>query len=202
MSAYDDAVAAANMIIDFFEHYPGTLTQVDTVGWYDGPNLISQGARLTSRSRLVSWMSSTVGRWRHPQACAMISEIAGKRGEHRLRAVAAHPCAPYAKACIWRADSRAAPSPSGEHERSAGRTARAASRHRTMSARTVHEGQRVGRLPRPHAGRQTNERARVRGLARAGSRRMGRSRRKRLAVERITGTVNRVRHDQWQTVAV
>jgi hypothetical protein len=40
MSAYDDAVAAANAIIEFFEQRPGVLTQVDTVGWYDGGELI------------------------------------------------------------------------------------------------------------------------------------------------------------------
>ena len=40
MSAYDDAVAAANTIIDYLEQRPGVLTQVDTVGWYDGPDLI------------------------------------------------------------------------------------------------------------------------------------------------------------------
>lgn len=40
MSAYDDAVAAANAIIEFFEQRPGVLTQLDTVGWYDGGELI------------------------------------------------------------------------------------------------------------------------------------------------------------------
>ena len=40
MSAYDDAVAAANAIIEFFEQRPGVLTQVDTVGWYDRGELI------------------------------------------------------------------------------------------------------------------------------------------------------------------
>ena len=40
MSAYDDAVAAANTIIDYLEQRPGVLTQVDTVGWYDRPDLI------------------------------------------------------------------------------------------------------------------------------------------------------------------
>jgi hypothetical protein len=42
MSAYDDAVAAANTIIDYLERHPNVLTQVDTVGWYDGPELILQ----------------------------------------------------------------------------------------------------------------------------------------------------------------
>ncbi len=40
MSVYDDAVAAANAIIEFFEQRSGVLTQVDTVGWYDGGELI------------------------------------------------------------------------------------------------------------------------------------------------------------------
>ena len=40
MSVYDDAVAAANTIIDYLEQRPGVLTQVDTVGWYDGPTLV------------------------------------------------------------------------------------------------------------------------------------------------------------------
>jgi len=40
MSAYDDAVAAANAIIEFFEQRPGVLTQVDTVGWCHGRELI------------------------------------------------------------------------------------------------------------------------------------------------------------------
>jgi hypothetical protein len=40
MSVYDDSVAAANAIIDYLERRPGVLTQVDTVGWYDGPELI------------------------------------------------------------------------------------------------------------------------------------------------------------------
>ena len=40
MSAYDDAVAAANAIIDYLEQRPRVMTQVDTVGWYDGSELI------------------------------------------------------------------------------------------------------------------------------------------------------------------
>ena len=40
MSSYDDSVAAANVVIAFLECNPGVLTQVDTVGWYDGPDLI------------------------------------------------------------------------------------------------------------------------------------------------------------------
>jgi hypothetical protein len=40
MSAYDDAVAAANTIIDYLEQRLGVLTQVDTVGWYEGPELV------------------------------------------------------------------------------------------------------------------------------------------------------------------
>jgi hypothetical protein len=40
MSVHDDAVAAANTIIDYLEQRPGVLTQVDTVGWYNGPDLI------------------------------------------------------------------------------------------------------------------------------------------------------------------
>lgn len=40
MSVYDDSVAAANVIIEFLEQRPGVLTQVDTIGWYDGENLI------------------------------------------------------------------------------------------------------------------------------------------------------------------
>ena len=42
MSRYDDSVAAANAVVDFLEQRPGVLTQVDTVGWYDGPELILQ----------------------------------------------------------------------------------------------------------------------------------------------------------------
>jgi hypothetical protein len=40
MSVYDESVAAANAIIDFLERRERVLTQVDTVGWYDGPELI------------------------------------------------------------------------------------------------------------------------------------------------------------------
>jgi hypothetical protein len=40
MSVYDDSVAAANVVVAFLERKPGVLTQVDTVGWYDGPDLI------------------------------------------------------------------------------------------------------------------------------------------------------------------
>ena len=39
-SVYDESVAAANAIIDYLEQRPGVLTQVDTVGWYDGADLI------------------------------------------------------------------------------------------------------------------------------------------------------------------
>jgi hypothetical protein len=39
-SVYDDSVAAANIIIAYLEQRPGVLTQIDTVGWYDGPNQI------------------------------------------------------------------------------------------------------------------------------------------------------------------
>ncbi len=37
---YDDAVAAANVVLEHFEQRPGMLTQVDTVGWYDGATLV------------------------------------------------------------------------------------------------------------------------------------------------------------------
>jgi hypothetical protein len=40
MSRYDDSVAAANAVIDYLEQRPGVLTQVDAVGWYDGPELV------------------------------------------------------------------------------------------------------------------------------------------------------------------
>jgi hypothetical protein len=40
MSAYDESVAAANAVIDFLEQRERVLTQIDTVGWYDGPELI------------------------------------------------------------------------------------------------------------------------------------------------------------------
>ena len=40
MSAYDESMAAANAIIDFLEQRERVLTQVDTVGWYDGPELL------------------------------------------------------------------------------------------------------------------------------------------------------------------
>lgn len=39
-SRHDDSVAAANQVITFLERWPGVLTQVDTVGWYDGDQLI------------------------------------------------------------------------------------------------------------------------------------------------------------------
>ena len=39
-SVYDESVAAANDVIAFLEQRPGVLTQVDTVGWYDGPELL------------------------------------------------------------------------------------------------------------------------------------------------------------------
>jgi len=39
-SVYDQSVAAANVIIDYLEQRSGVLTQVDTVGWYDGPDLL------------------------------------------------------------------------------------------------------------------------------------------------------------------
>ena len=39
-SVHEQSVAAANAIIDYLEQRPGVLTQVDTVGWYDGPDLI------------------------------------------------------------------------------------------------------------------------------------------------------------------
>ncbi|MFB6724187.1 hypothetical protein ACFCV3_28675 [Kribbella sp. NPDC056345] len=42
MSRYDESVAAANQLITFLERSPGVLTQVDTVGWYDGEELILQ----------------------------------------------------------------------------------------------------------------------------------------------------------------
>jgi hypothetical protein len=42
MSRYDDSVAAANAVVDFLEQRPGVLTQIDTVGWYEGPELILQ----------------------------------------------------------------------------------------------------------------------------------------------------------------
>lgn len=40
MSRYEDSVAAANAVVEFLEQRPGVLTQVDTVGWYDGAELI------------------------------------------------------------------------------------------------------------------------------------------------------------------
>jgi len=42
MSTYDESVAAANAIIDFLERRETVLTQIDTVGWYDGPELLLQ----------------------------------------------------------------------------------------------------------------------------------------------------------------
>ncbi len=39
-SDHEQSVAAANVIIDYLEQRPGVLTQVDTIGWYDGPDLI------------------------------------------------------------------------------------------------------------------------------------------------------------------
>ncbi len=44
MSRYDDSALAANQLIAFLERSPGVLTQVDTVGWYDGDELILQEA--------------------------------------------------------------------------------------------------------------------------------------------------------------
>jgi hypothetical protein len=40
MSVHDASVAAANAIIDFLEPRQRVLAQVDTVGWYEGPDLI------------------------------------------------------------------------------------------------------------------------------------------------------------------
>ncbi len=40
MASYDESVAAANLVIGFLERSPGVLTQVDSVGWYDGDDLI------------------------------------------------------------------------------------------------------------------------------------------------------------------
>ena len=40
MSRYEDSVAAANAVIGYLEQHPGVLTQVDTVGWYDGSELV------------------------------------------------------------------------------------------------------------------------------------------------------------------
>jgi hypothetical protein len=40
MSSYEDSVAAANVVVAFLERDLGVLTQVDTVGWYDGRDLI------------------------------------------------------------------------------------------------------------------------------------------------------------------
>lgn len=42
MSTYDESVAAANAIIDFLERRETVLTQIDTAGWYDGPELLLQ----------------------------------------------------------------------------------------------------------------------------------------------------------------
>ncbi|MEV6417391.1 hypothetical protein [Kribbella sp. NPDC051718] len=39
-SRYDESVGAANQVITFLERWPGVLTQVDSVGWYDGDQLI------------------------------------------------------------------------------------------------------------------------------------------------------------------
>jgi hypothetical protein len=39
-SVYDESVAAANVIVAYLEQWPGVLTQVDTVGWYDGRDLV------------------------------------------------------------------------------------------------------------------------------------------------------------------
>ncbi len=36
ISAYDESVAAANVIMDFLEQHGEVLIQIDTVGWYDG----------------------------------------------------------------------------------------------------------------------------------------------------------------------
>jgi hypothetical protein len=41
-SVREQSVEAANAIIGFLEQRPGVLTQVDTVGWYDGEDLILQ----------------------------------------------------------------------------------------------------------------------------------------------------------------
>ena len=42
MSRYDDSVAAANALIEYLEQRPGVLSQVDTVGWYSGSELVLQ----------------------------------------------------------------------------------------------------------------------------------------------------------------
>ena len=41
-SVHEQSVAAANVIIEYLERRPNVLTQVDTVGWYDGSDLILQ----------------------------------------------------------------------------------------------------------------------------------------------------------------
>ena len=40
MSRYDDSVDSANGIIRYLEQEPGALVQVDTVGWYQGDELL------------------------------------------------------------------------------------------------------------------------------------------------------------------
>ena len=45
MSVYDESVAAANAVIEFFEQQTETLTQVDTVGWYDGTLVLEEPER-------------------------------------------------------------------------------------------------------------------------------------------------------------
>ena len=42
VSRYDDSVAAANALIAYLEQKPGVLSQVDTVGWYSGSELVLQ----------------------------------------------------------------------------------------------------------------------------------------------------------------
>jgi hypothetical protein len=44
VSVYDESVAAANVVIAFFEQHAGVLTQVETV-WYDGSDLILDASK-------------------------------------------------------------------------------------------------------------------------------------------------------------
>ena len=39
-TVHEQSVAAANVVVGYLEQRPGVLVQVDTVGWYSGPELI------------------------------------------------------------------------------------------------------------------------------------------------------------------
>ena len=81
MSVYDEAVAAANVIIEFLDQRPGVLVQVDGVGWYDGPNLILRIQPDAGRRRLFGSCFTT--RLSHKAIWEMLRRRCGSALEGR-----------------------------------------------------------------------------------------------------------------------